>query len=274
MRVDPNFAEQFALDIMVAALCDYDEDGHPQVQTDSPGVGGQAGTHPAAMIMPHGFHTRTLDPDKGPNADVGLGASVLCVTLGDARFAMPLADPRDQEKIPKLRKGGTMMSGGAGTYRSFITIGGLDPDGVQSAGSIEIFASYAKAGAKKSIGMSFNVRTPGAEAFAITHGEGQRFELTSDGAIVSTSADGGSWYSCSDDGHVLAGDTTIRGSCNVGGEAALPVVIAPLLVVMLQSLATLMANSSTAGTLSGLAGAPAIVSAFAKLIESQHLSST
>lgn len=270
--VRSDFGDQFALDVIVCALSGYDEDGHPEIQTDSPGMGGQAGTHPARMLMPNNFHSRPLDPDKGPNGAVGLGASGLCVMMGDMRHVMPLEDPRDRAKIPKLRKGGSMMSGGAGEYRSFITIDGLDPDGVQTPGSLSMFAAYAKAGAKKSLAISFNVRTPGEEEISVIHGEGHKIVLSADGSVQLWNKDASCWIECGDDGNVLAGDTTIRGSCNIGGDAGLPVALAPMVFAMVMALAAKI--ESAAATVPALAGTSAIPVPFMKLIESFHTKTT
>ena len=131
------------LDIGTSALSDYDEDGHLQIQTDSPGIDGSEGTQPAEALSPNGVHARPLDPDKDSQGQVGLGEGILMLTIGDQRYALPIGDPRDvaQSRVPKLKKGGRQLVGGAGDYRSFVNIDGEDPAGAKVAGSVMISAS-------------------------------------------------------------------------------------------------------------------------------------
>lgn len=230
------------IDIVVCALADYDEDGHLQVQTDSPGIDGTEGTQPAEALFPNGVIGRPLDPDKGPDGGVGLGAAALLLTIGDNRYVIPLNDPRDvvDKKVPKLKKGGKMLAGGAGDYRSFLNIDGLDPTGAKKAGSVSLMASYAKAGAKKSLGLSFNVRDEGAEDISLVHGDGARVTIDKDGTTI-TSPDGKSYIQNGKSGNVLAGKTKAQGAFTVGDQAAAqPVVSGPQLVAFLTQLVAII----------------------------------
>lgn len=236
--------DQIEFDFGIAALASYDEDGHAEIQTDSPGLDGEEGTQPAERLMPLGFHAMPLDPDKGPDGDVGLGAPVLTITHGDRRYVIPLQDPRDVGKVPRCRKGGTMMAGGAGDYRSFVAIDGEDPKGVQNAGSITVAASYSKGGVKKTLGFAFNVRNTGKEEISIVHGEGQRITFSASGSrgVVISNAKGDAYVEIGDDGNVLAGNSKVQGSLVVGSQlAAQSVVKGPEFVAFMTQLIGIIA---------------------------------
>ena len=259
------------IDFGVCALSDYDEDDHLQISTDSPGVDDTEGTQPAEALAPDGMHGRPLDPDKGPDGEVGLGAPCLVITSGDQRYALPLNDPRDAGKIPKVRKGGKMLAGGAGTYRSFVLIDGEDPSAgsAKKPGSITISASYSKAGVKKSLGLSFSVRDEGSEDITVFHGNGQRVTLKDDSVSI-TNAAGDAYIEVGPDGNVLAGASAVQGSLVVGEQlAAQSVAIwGPLLAYLTALEALLKTNTGVP-----LVMVPPIASV-AKLIEAQHLKST
>lgn len=267
---------QLELDFGVCALDDYDEDDHPQIQTDSPGVDGSEGTQPAERLMPSGFYSRLLDPEKGPKGEVGLGAPVLVITAGDRRYTIPLNDPRDVGKVPKLRKGGSMVAGGAGEHRSFLVVDGEDPSGAKNAGSITISASYSKGGKKKSLGLAFNVRDSGNEEISIVHGEGQRFTMSAKGSrgITLSNAKGDAYAEIGDDGIVLAGESKVQGALTVGSQlGGLPVPIWPKLMDYLQTLeAALLAHVGSIGPNPIVVPTP--IATVAKAIESQHLKAT
>lgn len=244
-------------DFMMCAIADYDEDGHAQIQTDSPGVDGSEGTHPAEMLTPLGFHARPLDPERGSGTDIGLGVPVLCVTSGDFRYVIPWNDPRDVGKLPKLRKGGTMLSGGAGELRSFAIFDGLDPSGKQQSGSFTLVTSYLKGGAKKSLGFSMNVRTSGEEEISIVHGEGHRITMGASGSrsITLANAAGDAYVEIGDDGNVIAGPTRVQGGLTVGEQlAALPVASGPVTASMINAL--VIALNGVSAALAAVANIP------------------
>ncbi len=227
------------IDIVVAALSDYDEDNHLQIQTDAPGVDGSEGTQPAEALSTNGVHARPLDPDKDDKGNVGLGEGVLLITIGDRRYALPIGDPRDvaENRAPKLKKGGRQLVGGAGDYRSFINIDGEQVEGATTKpGSVMISASYAKAGVKKSLGLSFNVRNEGEEDISLVHGEGARVTLGPTGTTI-TAPNGKHFIEVGDEGITLAGSVKVVGSITAGDQiAGQPLVKGPELVLLLQSL--------------------------------------
>lgn len=232
------------IDFCVIALADYDEDGHLQLQTDSPGIDGTEGTQAAEALLPEGYHARPLDPDKGAKGEIGLGAPGIRITIGDRRYVIPLGDPRDvvDGKIPKLKKGGKMVAGGAGDHRSVLMIDGEDPAGAKKPGSIMISASYSKGGVKKSLGLSMNVRDEGAEDISLVHGDGARVTIDKDGTSV-TAPNGKHFLSVANDGNVLAGATKAQGSLTVGEQvAAQAVVKGPELMALLTQLITIVSS--------------------------------
>lgn len=259
------------IDFGICAFSDYDEDGHLQIQIDSPGVDDSEGTQPAEALSVDGMRGRPLDPDKGPEGEIGLGAPCLTVASGDHRYVIPLNDPRDVDKLPKLRKGGKMLAGGAGDYRSFVLIDGEDPatGSVKKPGSITVSASYAKAGVKKSLGLSFNVRDEGTEDISIFHGNGQRITLGENGVTI-TNAAGDAYVEVGPDGNVLAGPSAVQGALTVGAQLAATAV--PIWAPLLSYLTALEALLKT-NTGAPLVMVPPIASV-AKLIEAQHLKTT
>lgn len=261
------------IDFGVCALADYDEDNHAQIQTDSPGIDGNEGTQPAESLTLGGYHVRPLDPDKGPNGEVGLGAPCLVITMGDRRYALPLTDPRDtiDGKVPKLRKGGAMVAGGAGDYRSFFNIDGLDPAGAKQPGSVMISASYSKAGAKKSLGISLNVRDSGAEDITITHGDGARITIDKDGTTI-VAPSGKHYVQISNRGNVLAGATKAQGSLTVGEQTAASEVA--LALPLIEILSQLIAVVSPIVGVTGAGAAAAPLAAKLATIKANHLKTT
>jgi len=259
---------QLELDFGVAALFDYDEDGHLQVGTDAPGLDGKAGTQPAEALLPIGMYGAGLDPDKGPDGDVGLGVPLLTITVGDRRYVLPLNDPREASKVPKVKKGGRMLAGGAGEHRSFVLIDGEDKTGVSKPGSVSIFASYSKAGAKKSLALSLNVRESGEEEISLVHGDGARVTISKSGTSI-TAPGGQNYLDVSDDANALAGETTVQGSLTVGEPlAALPVAIGPVVAAALSALAAAVAAAP------GAQGAPAAIVPFLGQLSSKHCKAT
>lgn len=257
---------QIEIDFGVGALDDYDPDGIPQIATDSPALDEDEGTQPAERLMPKGFYSRNLDPEKGEKNEVGLGVPHLEIRYGDRRYVLPLNDSRDVAKIPKLKKGGSMMAGGAGDHRSFMMIDGEDPNGEKEPGSIIIAASYTKAGAKKTLGLSMNVRDAGKEEISLVHGDGARVTLAKTSTTV-TSPNGKNYVEIGNNGNVLAGDSKAQGSLVVGEQlAAMPVALGPVVAACFTALAAAVVALNP--------GAPVAVAPFLKLLQANHLKTT
>lgn len=231
---------QLEFDFAVAVFSDYDADGRLEIQHDAPGIGEAAGTVPDEAVMPGGFMHRPLDPEKDAGGQPTTGAGLLRWTHGDHRHSMPLSDDeRTIPKLPKLRKGGTGMYGGAGEYRTFVVIDGVDPDGIVQAGSLTAMTPYAKDGVKKSHVFSMLVRERGQEAVVLTHGEGQGFTATTTGkrAAMMKNAAGNASVMANDDGVAIAGKTKIIGTLTVGEpNAAQELVLAKVLIAYLTAL--------------------------------------
>ena len=265
--------DQLELDFGMVALSDYDEDGFMQIQTDAPGIDGSEGTQPAEALLPTGYYSRPLDPDKGPDGKLGLGSPVIVITYGDKRYAIPLGDPRDviEGKVPKLKKGGRMLAGGAGEHRSFVMIDGEDPGKTKKSGSIMISAAYSKGGKKKSLGLSFNVRDEGSEDISLLHGDGARVTLDKNGTSIFA-ANGKSYVEVGADGNVLAGKTKVQGSLAVGQlEAAQALVKGPELVALLTKLIGII--TPIVGVSGTGAPAQALTAELAALL-TQHIKAT
>jgi hypothetical protein len=243
-------ADHLDLDFGVAVFSDYDEDGHLEIQHDAMGANGEGGTLPAEAILPYGLMARPLDPDKDAAGTATTGGGLLMMMHGDRRHSMPLGDPRSAGKVPKVRKGGSGLYGGNGTYYSFVLIDGVDPDGVAKSGSLTASASYDKSGSKKSHLFTMLVREPGEEAIILAHGEGHGLMVTTSGsrAALLKNATGDASIGVSDKGVTISGKTKLVGPLTVGDQgAAQPVVLAQLLITYLVALEARIATATGAG---------------------------
>lgn len=231
-------------DFAVSVFSDYDEDGHLVIQHDAPGVDEKAGVAPSECVLPWGLLARPLDPEKDANATPTEGCGLLTWMHGDRRYHTPIGDPRATAKLPKARKGGAGLYGGAGDYLSFLLFDGLDPTGVATPGSLNVSTPYAKSGAKKSHYFGMLIREPGQEAIVLMHGEGHGFMCTTTGkrAALMKNAAGNASVMVSDDGVAINGKTKLVGSLTVGEQmAARPVVLGPELVALLTQLIGIVA---------------------------------
>lgn len=231
-------------DFGVAALSEYDEDGHLGIAVDHCGEDGKPGAPPAAAITPFGFSARPLDPDKDGSGTVTMGCGLLWWRNGDQLNAMPLDDPRVVKLLPKLRKGGTMQFCAAGSYALF---DGEDPAGQTRAGSYLVAAKYGS----KSHLLSMNVRKDGKEQVSLKHGEGHGVEFTAGGkrSAILRNAGGNGYFEANDERNVIAGKTTVQGALTVGGAAATSVAKAEPLITVLEQLIDIVAaiNATTTG---------------------------
>lgn len=240
------------IDFGVATFSDYDDDGHLVIQEDSPGLDNKAGTIPSEAIGPGGLVHRPLDPEKDAAGTPTSGEGLLTFRYGDRRHFFPLNDDvRVVPKLPKVRKGGTMLYGGAESdFFSFIVVDGKDPDGAQKSGSITALAPYSSGGTKKSHFFSMLVREAAHEAVILTHGEGHGLTLTTTGkrAAVLKNPDGSASISTSDDGNVLRGKTKVLGALTVGDPGvAEAVVLARALITYLSALEAALAKGNALG---------------------------
>lgn len=243
-------ANQLEFDFGVAVYSDYDDDGHLQIQHDAPGANNQGGAIPAEAILPYGLMARPLDPDKDASGNPTTGGGLLMMMHGDQRHSMPIGDPRSAGKVPKVRKGGSGLYGGDGTYYSYVLIDGVDPDGKAKSGSVTAAASYDKGGAKKSHLFSMLVREPGEEAIILAHGEGHGFMMTMTGgrAVVMKNAAGNASVGVNDKGVTISGKTKVIGSLTVGDPgAAQPLVQLQLLITYLVALEARIASGTGIG---------------------------
>lgn len=256
------------VDFGTAVLTEYDEDGHLLVQHDAPGVDGKAGVAPAECVLPWGLIARPLDPDKDGSGTPTEGCGLLTWLHGDRRYSTPIGDHRATAKLPKARKGGFGIYGGAGTYLSFALFDGLDPDGVATPGSLNVSTPYAKSGAKKSHYFGMLVREPGKEAIVLTHGEGHGFTATAGGkrAAMVKNAAGDAFVMVDDDGITLNGKTKALGALTVGAPGgAQGAAVASAVIGALQALAAAVSAAP------GAQGAPAAILPFIAMMEMKLL---
>lgn len=103
------------VDIGLATLSEYDEDGFLQVKVD-----GLADDSALAAFEAHGldgFLSRPLDPgkDASGNIDPEQACQVVILNEGDRAHVIPLGDPRTLKKLPTLDKGDKVLYGPTGS---------------------------------------------------------------------------------------------------------------------------------------------------------------
>ena len=208
--------EQMEFDFCIAMSSEYDNDGHLGTQPDACG---NAGFEHAETLFPFGMCARTLDPDDSAGGTPQSGCTALHVRHGTQNAVMPLNDPRVVPKLPKLRKGGSMLYCGSGSFALF---DGMDPDGVARAGSFTVGVKYTSGGKGKSHMLEMACRTDGKEAVSLKHAEGHGIAMTNGGkrSTVIKNASGNRYIEVNDDEVVIAGKLKIQGSTTIGQMGA------------------------------------------------------
>lgn len=113
-------------DIGHCALSVYDDDGFLTFQFD--GQSDEGRLEPYEAMMPLGWLSRPLDPEKDENGDVdpSKACPLLVMMEGDRGHATPLGDPRIMAALPRLEKGEAMAySPSTGAYCLFEVGGGI-----------------------------------------------------------------------------------------------------------------------------------------------------
>ena len=236
-------------DFGIASDSAYDPDGHLELGIDHYGSTEGAGGAKAANCTPFGFISRPLDPEATADGTPTTGCGILWWREGDHLNAMPLEDPRVVSKIPKVRKGGSMMFCAEGSFALF---DGEDPAKVDRAGSFTLGVKYPG----KSHVLSMGVRKNGKEEVSLKHGSGAGLAMTAEGkkSALLRNASGNAYFETNDDGNVINGKTKVQGGMVVGQPAAAqPVALALPLIAVLGELITIVSGIvGTTGT-----GAPA-----------------
>jgi len=199
-------------DFAQSILSEYDEDGVLGVQLDHYGGEGHATSE---VHSPFGFQARPLDPDKDASGEPGAGCAVLWWREGGQTHAMPLNDHRVRELLPKLRKGGSMMYSGSGSYAVF---DGEDPAKVARPGSFIVGIPYTSGGKDRAHTLTLDKRTDGSESVSLRHGSGMGVQMVAGGknSIVIRNAAGDAYVEINDDGVIINGELKVNGAITSG----------------------------------------------------------
>lgn len=240
-------------DFGLCADSGHDEDGVPEIGLDHYGPIGKASGAKGAHVHPFGFDSRPLDPDATSDGTPTTGCAALVINDGDRVNMMPLDDPRVVPKLPKLRKGGSRMYCGAGSFAIF---DGEDPKKVDRPGGYTIGVKYGT----KSHLLSMAIRKDGKEEVSFKHGEGMGVVGTAGGkrSMVMRNAKGDAYFETNDGGNVINGASTkVNGGMSVGQPAAAtPVALAlPLISILGQIISIVGAFNASAGA-GAAVGAP------------------
>jgi hypothetical protein len=189
-----------------------------------------------------GLMARPEDPEDGK------GAGCLHAFQADEGFAMPTVDPRAIGRVPQGPKGSTTLYATAKDQTSYVH---LDGSGYQ-----QLLIKYGD----KSLSITLDTTTDGAEHISIRHGEGHGVVLTGSKQILLTSANGKNYLELSDSGTVIQGPLKVIGAITGGDAAGVPVALSTELTNVLVALnAALVAGLDVSGPKAILA-APVVVS--------------
>lgn len=230
------------LDIGIAVSTVYDDDGFPGIQVDSYGEQ-QSGTAPYDHHSPLGILSRPHDPDTDDNGNPLRGCTVLYGLDGGKGHAWLSHDPRTVPLLPPLKKGGLVCYGGKQKNPAFIHFDG-------ETGSQTFYVPYSFTGDTpgKSMSIEINVDEEGKESISLVHGNGMSITMIAGGknSVTIKNAVGDAYMEVNDDGAVINGQLTVNGGFNAGGPgAAVPVVLAPPLITLLQQILTLIGTAAT-----------------------------
>jgi hypothetical protein len=210
----------FHLDFAQVVLSEYDDDKHLGLSLDHYGEA-ESGGQSAEAMAPLGMLARPVDPETANDGSPEVASEALLMTVGDRLYAIALNDPRTMKDLPPLKKGGfiTYCPASPGSFGIF---DGLDPKGVNRAGSFTLSTKYTSGSNKRAHLLQMDVRTDGQEAVSLKHGEGMGLQITSGGlnSAVLRNAAGNAFVETNDEGLVFAGKVKAQGSMVVGQMAA------------------------------------------------------
>lgn len=237
-----------SLDFSVAVLTEYDGDGFLGVQIDAFTEKGK-GLPSYEAVHPFGFMSRPRDPVVDDDGEPSLGATTLRIIGGNVEHGMVLGDPRMTGKLPRLKKGGSVMycDTGKPTPPFFI----FDGD----TGGAQLYIPYAAT----AMTIAIDVQTEGAESIQVVHGAGMGFSMTAGGdndCILHNKA-GDAFINVNDKGITLNGNTQVIGAVQLGAQATpldpppVAVALAPALQAYSIAMAAFLAQ--VAAAVNGLA---------------------
>ena len=229
----------------------YDENGFIGVQID--GFGGpDSSTQFEQLSHAFGFAARALDPEKG------VGCTLFRWSQRRRRHMWLGDDPRLVDKIPRIKKGGSVQYASDGSFASF------DPE----THTWTLYVPYADGKAHlHTVGKDGN----GTPIVEFASGEGPAFTIL--GQVTTLKNAGGSAYVVIDDsGTSIVGPFKAAGGADLGGPTSVPLVKFPalspelaavqnaitLLSAAVTAIAAVPVNSSAAAAPAGAAAAATI----------------
>ena len=222
----------FEWDIGLVTFSEVDDDGFIGIQCDMPGeknAGVEAGEMGAAYGMYSRPHDPSLDAEGEPIPSSACG--VLHAYYGAKLHVWPQTDPRMMAKLPRVKKGGSVLYGGKLAQPSFVHIDG-------DSGALDGYFPYSfiNGAPTKSMLVSVDTRTAGSESISLVHGSGMMVSMQAGGknSVIIKNKSGGARVEVNDDGVTIQFD----------GASSL--VVAPKLLDYLSALETVLGTIAAA----------------------------
>jgi hypothetical protein len=224
----------FDWDHSIVTLTEVDADGFVGIQTEP--FSGKHGAAPfGEMGYPFGLIGRPHDPelDSDGDPDPAKACGALYAFYGSRQHVWPQKDPRMVARLPKQKKGGTIVYGGKLARPGFVEFDG-------DTGSLTAYVPYdfdgtgADATPRKACAIAVNVRTAGAETIELTHGAGMQFSMTAGGknSGLWKNKSGSVYHEINDDLHVLNGECALGAPTGAQAVAIGPAVVDALGAVL------------------------------------------
>lgn len=173
-----------------------------------------AGGAPYQVHSPYGFRSRPTDPDSD-----GVGAQALYAIEGNEGHVWFLSDSRDDDKVPKLDKGGSVQHNALGSF------GVLANKSDTKDGTYTLYVPVAFDGAGKAtkahvltIGLDGN----GKRSITLLHADGMHISMLEGGknGVVIANKANDAWIEINDDGVSINGNVKISGNLGSGPLAS------------------------------------------------------
>jgi hypothetical protein len=239
----------FNWELGVALGSGFDADGFPVAQFDG---GGEApGLESSELHHVFGFAARPRDPevDKDGQVKPGKACNLFYAAEGDKTHGFLGYDPRFVSLLPKLKPGGAMRYSAPGSFQIF--------DGEDGTDTLYVPVAGGKAHVQ-TIGVDGN----GDPYIGLEHADGMALMFLKKSAVLKNAA-GNAYLEINDDGYVLNGNGKAVGGMVCGDvTAAVPVVKAPTLIALLETLAGMIdaksgaPSTAVAAVASAAAGLP------------------
>lgn len=169
-----------------------------------------AGGAPYQVHSPYGFRSRPADPDSD-----GVGAQALYAIEGNEGHVWFLSDSRDDDKVPKLDKGGSVQHNALGSFDVFAN----KADTKDGTKTIYVPVEFDGAGkATKAHAVTIGLDGNGKRSVTILHADGMRISMLEGdkNSVVIANKANDAWVEVNDDGICLNGNVKISGNLGTG----------------------------------------------------------